>query len=129
MASFLSGSLAKALNDGFKGQSLPATLRKVETANSGGLDAFGDPLVPVATSYPCKGFTDAYSAFFKAGSGIPETDLKVCIFAASLASGIRPERDDKVYLGGAWYQIRQCDTDPATALWTCQAFACNAPED
>jgi hypothetical protein len=125
----LSGQLAKAIYAGFKGKLLKAQLRREVIAESGGLDALGDPLATSATLYPCEGFVEGYSAFYRAQAGIPETDSKVNLFASSLAA--RPTKDDKVEIplaSGQWWQLRKVDTDPATALWVCQAFQCKAPE-
>jgi hypothetical protein len=126
----LEGQLASAIYAGFKGKLSKATLWRSVGAESGGLDALGDELAIVPTIWPGQGFTDNYSDAFKARAGIPETDLKVCLFAKSLPAGVRPLKDDKVNIptgSAAWYQLRKADTDPATALWTCQAYACAAP--
>lgn len=127
----LDGQLAKALFAGFKGKLLKGTLRRLIPSQSGGLDGLGDEIAPTPTTWPCEGFTDDYSDEFKARYGIPETDLKVCIFAQSIAAGsISPQKDDQVQIPagtGPWYQLRKAKTDPATALWTCQAYGIRAP--
>lgn len=127
----LDGQLAQAVYDGFKGRLLKGTLRREVIGDSSGLDELGDAVAPEPVSWGAQGFTDEYSDFFKAQAGIPTTDLKVCIFAKSLPAGVRPQKDDKVSLTQAgvttWYQVRKVMTDPATALWTCQSFVCQAP--
>ncbi len=67
-------------------------------------------------------------------SGIPNTDVKVNIFGASVP-GYQPAKDDIVRLDrktktgvvSTWYQLRGSRTDPAQALWVCQAFVIPAP--
>jgi hypothetical protein len=122
----LDGDIAKAIYAGFKNKLLTGTLR-VETESMGN-DEYGDPLATVITTHTIQGFTDEYSAFFRAQSGIPDTDLKVGIFAQSIP-GITPSKDDKVKFRSTWYQIRKVNTDPAIALWECQSFEIPAPID
>ena len=127
----LDGQLAKAIYAGFKGRLLKGRLYRTETGESAGLDELGDEVAPSLVSYGLEGFDDNYSAFYRATAGIPDTDVKVCIFAASLPAGIRPTKDDRVVLirAGAerWFQLRADATDPAEALWECQAYEIDAP--
>jgi hypothetical protein len=123
----LEGQLAKAIYGGFKGKLLKGQLRRLTPAESAGLDVLGDDAAaPVPALYRCEGFTEDYSDFSRAQAGIPEEDVKVNIFAASLPAGIRPLKDDTVSFTRAgavsWYQLRADATDPAEALWVCQAF-------
>jgi hypothetical protein len=120
----LTGQIAKAIFAGFKGKLLTGQLRQQA---AGGVDAHGDPIPGVVTLFAMQGFTDAYNEAFRAAAGIPETDLKVCIFAQSLPAGIRPGKDDKALFLGQWYQIRKIRVDPATALFECQSFATTEP--
>ena len=83
----------------------------------------GDKVRSEVVEYPCQGFTDKYNDVFRARAGIPEGDVKVMIFGASLPAGVRPGKDDKVMMNAAWWQIRKAETDPATALWECQSFS------
>ncbi len=123
----LDGQLASAIYAGFKGKLKTGTLRKMVRSESGGLDAKGDPIAAAPVTYGFEGFTDLYSAFYKAQAGIPASDLKVCIFGKSLPAGIVPGKDDKALISGVWYQLRQVGVDPAGALYECQAFQCGAP--
>lgn len=122
----LTGQIANAIYQGFKGKLMTGAL--VKKVPSGGLNALGDPGSTVETEYPCEGFVDQYSAHYKATMGIPVTDVKVCIFAKSLASGIEPSKDDRVTMtdsfgGTQEYKLRaNIAIDPAGALWECQAF-------
>lgn len=128
-SSLLSGQIASAIYSGFKGKLLKATLRRAGPALSGGLDIRGDPIATDPETWDCQGFTDGYSDYLKA-NGIPQTDVRVQIFAKSLPAGVKPLKDDKVEIpkgSGTWFQLRRADTDPATALWSCQAFSVKAP--
>lgn len=122
----LTGDLAKSIFAGFKGLLLSGELRR-ETP-SAAVDEYGDPLAPTISYFAIEGFVSQFSEFFKSQSGIPDTDLKVNIFAQS-APTLAPNKDDKVIFEGQWYQIRKVATDPATALWTCQSFAIDPPVD
>lgn len=127
----LDGQLAKAIYAGFKGRLSKGRLVRVSVASSGGLNALGDAVATGLEVYRLEGFEDAYSDFSRSQAGIPDTDVKVCIFGASLPKGIRPLKDDRVVLRKAgketWFQLRKDATDPADALWTCQAYVIDAP--
>jgi hypothetical protein len=126
----LTGDLQKQIYDAFKGKLLKGLIRQAVVDSSAGLDAFGDPIDTGSVDTACEGFTENYSDYFYA-SGIPQTDLKVNIFAGSI-KGITPGKDDLVMLKGItgeqWYQLRgPIRTDPATALWTAQGFPVATP--
>ena len=128
----LTGEIANAIYDGFKGLLLSGVIRKVTVGASAALDENNDPQDTAPTLIPLEGFADEFSAFTKANAGIPDTDLKVNIFASSMP-GTTPEKDDLVRLDdednntSQWYQIRKVGTDPATALWVCQSFEVEEP--
>jgi hypothetical protein len=123
----LDGDLQASIYAGFKGKLLTGILRKRATPQSGTLDDHGDPLELVPTDHAIEGFPDNYSALLKAQAGIPDTDLKLCIFGGSIP-GVEPARDDIARLGTQWYKIRKAETDPATALWVCQASRIETPQ-
>lgn len=125
--SLLDGQIADAIYAGFKGKLKTGTLRKVSIGVSAGLDDLGDPIDTAPVSYAFEGFTARYSAFYRAQAGIPDTDLKLNIFAKSLDAGIEPGIDDKAVIDGIWYQIRKRAIDPAGALWVCQSFEIAEP--
>ncbi len=131
----LDGGLSAAIYTGFKGKLLKGVLRRNSSPDSAGLDELGDPLdIEADEDIAIEGFVDRYSAFTLAQPGFPQTDLKVCIFAGS-CPGVSPRGNNLVrfdYKGGArWFRIRDGDggvkTDPATALWECQAYEIEAP--
>lgn len=126
----LDGGIAKAIYKGFKGKLLKGQLR-VETA-VGGLDDAGDPIASTVAYYRVEGFVDLFSEFYKKQAGIPDSDMKVSIFSASVP-GVEIQKDHKIWLKGnfgvKWYQVRVPRIDPAGALWECQAFEIEAPID
>lgn len=129
MPGLLDGFIANAVYAGFKGRLLVGALRR-SVASS--VNDLGDPSAPTETDYACQGFVDAYSDHYRATAGIPLTDVKVCIFGASLASGIAPTKDDRAKFTRdgvvTWYQIRgPINLDPAGALYECQAFVIPEP--
>lgn len=127
--SLLQGYLAQELYNGFRGKLLRATLWRAAPDVSAGLDDRGDPNLTTIFTWACQGFVEDYSDIFRLRAEIPETDSKVNIFAKSLPAGIAPLKDDKVQMpaGQTWWQLRKVATDPATALWVCQSFRCEAP--
>lgn len=127
---FLDGDLAEAIYKGFKGKLSTGIIRQFSAPTSGALDEYGDPIEVAATDTDIEGFAEGYSEFYRAQAGIPETDLKVNIFAQS-CPGVVPGKDDLVKLTRAgadtWYQVRKVAVDPAQALFTCQAFVVPEP--
>lgn len=126
MAGLLTGKIAKAIFNGFKGKLLKGTLRHDTPSST--LDDKGDPIAATPTRFSVEGFTDEYSAFYRAKAGIPETDLKVNIFSQS-SPGLTPTKDDRVTFGGVWYRLRKVNVDPAGALFECQSFEIPTPAD
>lgn len=126
----LDGDIAKKIYQGFKGKLSKGMLRQI--TREGGLDENGDPYAEVPTYRAVEGFVDQYSEFFIHQAGIPDTDLKVCVFGQSIP-GIDIGKDDKIrmkFLGRQqWFQVRNPKMDPAGALWECQAFKIEAPVD
>ena len=122
----LTGDIANDVFKCFKGLLLSGELRR-ETPGAS-VDEYGDALAPTISYFAIEGFVSRYSESFRATAGIPDTDLKVNIFAKS-APALTPTKDDKVLFEGQWYQIRKVATDPATAMWTCQSFAIEPPID
>jgi hypothetical protein len=123
----LDTQIADAIYKGFKGKLLNGVIRQVVTPASGSLDELGDPQAGDPIDTDCQGFTENYSAYHRAQAGIPQTDLKVNLFARSMP-GITPSKDAVVKFVRAgvdeWYQLRgPREIDPAGALWVCQAFA------
>ena len=127
----LDGDLQSAIYEGFRGRLLSGALRRQVTGESTALDSHGDPIDLAPELIPLEGFIDYYSAFARAQAGIPDTDLKVCILAGS-APSLTPRLGNQVRFdfatGARWFEIKgPCDTDPATALWVCRSFECEAP--
>lgn len=129
MGSLLENQIAQAVFSGLKtgGLSLKSVLYRPVTAASAVLDDNGEPINPVPLQYACEGFQDNYKPFIRARDGIPDTDLKVCLYGASFPAGIVPQQDDIIHMQNQWYQLREDVTDPAEALWECRAFVIPAP--
>lgn len=133
MTGILDGSLAQSIYDGFKDQLLTAIYYERLVADSGGTDELGDPTAVADLPHDCQGFIDEYSATVRAQAGIPETDLKVCLFGKSL--DVTPARGGMVQITGPagsiyldrWFQVREKRIDPAGALWELQSFEIKDP--
>lgn len=123
----LDGGLADAVFKGFKGRLLSGVIRQVASPASGSLDDLGDPESGSPIDTACEGFVENYNSFFQAQAGIPKDSIRVLIFAKSCPNNT-PGRDDLVRMGATWYQLRSIKTDPATALWDCEAFRIEAPQ-
>lgn len=85
------------------------------TIGSGG---WGEDMAS-ATTYPCKAMIEAYNDNLRATAGIPDTDVKLMIVGTSIAT--EPLKGDTVTLNGRSWALIRVDTDPARAMWTCQA--------
>lgn len=134
----LDGGLASEIYRGFRGKLLGGVIRQpVATTIPVVRDRHGDPATPPGTAdIKIEGFTEGYSRFTKAQAGIPATDLKLNIFAAS-APGVTPQATNKVRLDrkvrgrkiSQWYQIRgPVEIDEARVLWECQSFEIAEPQ-
>lgn len=117
----LDGKIADAIYKGFKGKLSVGLIRVKIIPSSGALDPLGDPMDFEPTDYPCEGFVEDASEYFRAQSGVPDADAKVNIFAKS--TSIAPGIDDRVKFTRAgivsWYQLRRATIDPAGAMWVC----------
>lgn len=72
-----------------------------------------------AQKYACKAMISAYSDHLRAVAGIPDTDVKMMIVGTSIE--VDPLKGDTVTVGGRSWSLIRVDTDPARAMWTCQA--------
>lgn len=126
--SLLEGDLAKAIYDGFKDKLLSGEVRRKRLPISGALDAHGDPVELESQTWQIQGFIDNYSRFTRAQAGIPDSTLKVCVFAQS-APDWTPRKDDWVRLGTQWTQLAggPLEIDPAGAMWTLDGIASEGP--
>lgn len=115
----LDGQIRNAIASGFAGRLLKGTLTR--TTPGGGLDKYGDPISPTTTTYPCEGFVENFSAFYRAQAGIPDTDVKILLIAGLIDTV--PQKDDRVTFRGTVYQIRRVlEIDPAEASYTLQGY-------
>lgn len=119
MASLLEGQLAKAIYAGFKGKLLKGILSR--PVASGGLDINGDPVTVTPQAFPCEGFVENFSAYYREQNGIPDTDMSVLIFSESISTV--PQKDDTITFRGTKYQIRKIlEVDPAEATYRLQGY-------
>lgn len=123
MPSFLD-QMAAQLYEGFRGKLHSGAIRRM--AGGSALDAKGRPIGQAPVLIPCEGFEDDYSALTRAQAGIPLTSVRVNIFGASIGDGLPPRMDELVRLdppsGPRWYKLKErIATDPAGALWQCEA--------
>lgn len=132
----LDGDLAGSIYQGFKGSLSRGIVRRTVVPTETALDPLGDPEAAVPQDTSIEGFAENYSRFSQAQIGIPATDLKLNIFAAS-APGFTPVVGDRVRLDrrvgstvvSQWYQIRgPVNIDPADVLWVCQSFEVAPPQ-
>lgn len=117
MTSFLAGSLANAIAAGFNGKLLPGTLRKVTTTSR---NSYGDPITSTA-DYAVQGLRDSYNAFYRAGAGIPDDDVKILLIAR--LCGAAPAIGDRININDGWFEVRKVSLDPAGATYECQSFS------
>jgi hypothetical protein len=116
VTSLLDGGLARLIGRSVNNLMLDGVLTRGVSTTA---DERGNP-EETDEDYPLRGFTEGYSATYRAVAGIPSTDLAVNIIAASIAT--TPKIDDRVTMRGTTYRIRSVTTDPAQAMWVCQAF-------
>ncbi len=76
------------------------------------------------TTYSFKGWHEQYEAAW-AQAGIPLTDAKIIILAASITTV--PVQGDKLNIEGKWWQVSRVEVDPATATFSCQCSEVSAP--
>jgi hypothetical protein len=81
-------------------------------------DGQGGQTLSYGAPVAAKGFTDTYSDFARL-SGIPATDRKIIILAASTTAV--PKQGDRVTIDGGTFDIIAVNKDPALATYELQA--------
>lgn len=89
-----------------------------------GDDGYGNPVYGW-TSYSCQGTRGSYDAAYAGLSGIPRTDSRIEIIAATLA--VAPQNLDRIFIESAWWVVTKVETDPATAVWVMQCSSSTDP--
>lgn len=116
----LDGDIAALVSDGLDAADLPLDLTLTRT--TAGQSDPAQPWVPTqdtVTSYACRGFEDSYSAYYIANGLVQEGDRKIAVLAQSLS--ITPQPGDQITSRGQTFTVIGVKTDPARALWECQA--------
>lgn len=101
------------INDAMGGLVLDATI-SVSTRSS---DGQGGQTLSYENPVAAKGFTDTYSDFQRL-SGVPATDRKIVILAAS--TSVVPKEGDRVTIEGRTYDVISVNKDPASATYELQ---------
>lgn len=114
MASPLESQIAKAIFKGFKGKLLKGVLTRTTPGST--LDSNGDPTGVTTATFGFEGFAENFTAFYRANAGIPDGDVSILILAQSIKTV--PNKEDRVTLRGATYQLRKLvEDDPANATY------------
>jgi hypothetical protein len=114
--SLLDGGIARMVGNGLDFMMLDGALVQ---ANASAVDEHGVP-IETTTIYAFRGFTEDYTAAYRAMAGIPLTDIAVMIVASS--TDRTPAIDDQIVIRGKTYRVRAVTSDPAYAMWACQCF-------
>lgn len=88
-------------------------------------DGYGNPISgPPTQVSTLQGLRASYSAEW-AQAGIPLTDVKIEMLAASLSTA--PMQNDKLNIESAWWLVTAVEVDPSGAWYTCQCRLTSAP--
>ena len=109
----LPGIVSDALGDLFSDAVLTVTATGESDGQGGFLPGRDDPVT-------CKALVDKYSDYRHA-AGIPATDRKIIVLAASLPAGIVPAVGGRICAQGRTWTIQRVDRDPASATYELQA--------
>lgn len=112
----LAGILLDNLGDSVFDQVLTKSVKTNDPADS-------TKRITVETTYPHKGFIDAYDDKWVNGTTVKVTDRKIVILGASLPAGVEPEPGDKILAEGtSWTIVKEgVKRDPAGATYECQS--------
>lgn len=126
MVSLLDAKLRQTVAKAFKGKLTKGTFRRVSSTS---LNSLGDPVMGTPTDYAFEGIRATFSAFYKAQSGIPETDISILVIQGSLnpaTSITKLDQDQLIFLKtpwNKWYKIRRVlRIDPANATAELQCY-------
>ncbi len=117
MVSPLSGPLASLIYTGMKALFLDATLSR-DTFAVTSPDVSFDPAAPTTADYACKAIVEVYALKWRQDGLIKQNDRRVMILANSIS--VTPTVGDRVTISGTTFTLQDVETDPATAVWTCQ---------
>lgn len=120
MASILEGELAQTIADALLDAEIPFDIVVSRSTTADGPNQW-TPGAAVTTTYACKGFVEDWSIEYIAAGMVQANDLRVVIFAATLA--IAPEPGDTVTVRGKSYGVLTVSPDPAVATFVMQVRA------
>ena len=116
----LDGDIAALVSDGLEAAELPLDLTLTRTvAGTPDEDEPWLPVTPTTTTYPCRGFEDNYSAYYIVNGLALQGDRRIMILAPSLS--VTPIAGDQITSRGETFTVVSVKSDPARALWECQA--------
>lgn len=76
---------------------------------------------PTTANHTCKGFTEFYSDYLIDGTRIQAKDKKISVFGSTISGGVEPDTGDQLVTEDGTFTILDVKSDPAKALFTCQA--------
>jgi hypothetical protein len=115
--------IRKEVYRGLKGKLDVGTLRRV---TGGTVNSKGDLVGGTPTTYSFEGIREDFSAFYRVQAGVPDTDSRFLILAASIT--VEPKKDDLILHKEQWYKVRRMITiDPAFASYSVQVYKVSAP--
>lgn len=109
----LPSEIAEALDDVFRSATL-----KIPGEGTG--DGQGGTITGDPTTYSCRALVDDFSDFRRSALGIPGTDRRIILLAATLPSGVRPAVGHAITAEGRDWSIVAVTRDPAAATYEIQ---------
>lgn len=121
MVNHMLDDLAADVTSALAGTLRTATLWKSEEV---GDDGAGN-IIYDYVAHACQGTRANYDARYAAEAGIPRTEVSIELLAGTL--DIAPKNLDYIEIENAWHVITTVETDPATAVWSCQCTLSTDP--
>jgi len=107
----LPGIISSALSDMFR----DATLTRVGPGASDGRGGYTE----TTTTDACKGLVTEYTAWQRQALGIPASERKILLLAATLTAAPKP--GDRVTIQGKAWSVVDVTSDPANATYECRS--------
>lgn len=120
MTSMLEGPLKAAIAQAFKGRLRQGRIRRVASST---LNAYGDPVPGVASTFTFEGIRENFDAKYRAQAGIPDKDVSILVLLGSVKPATTPIQTDQIYINGLWHAVRHIlEIDPADASCKLQGY-------